>query len=232
MASRGRRRGRGGGRRGRRADRYRALRRRRSRGAAGAPSRGCLAMPVSGEDLREDLTRPGDAAAAVAAGASYLGVVFAGGPRRVYACRWPSEISRAGGAIPVFGVFGDQTVEEILATSRAVRGWRGRSSTAPYGREAARPAASRGARWSGGWFASPRRRISMRSTNRCPMPTPCWSKPGCRIVAGGAGVALDLAVARAAAASAGRPSRWCWPAGSPRRPLPRRRHSFDPRSWM
>ena len=59
------------------------------------------------------LTRPEDAAAAAAAGASYLGVVFAGGPRRVSAAQ-AGEIAAAARGIPVLGVFGDQPVEEIL----------------------------------------------------------------------------------------------------------------------
>ena len=59
------------------------------------------------------MMRPEDAASAAAARAAYLGVVFAGGPRAV-----TSEQARAivGAAddVPVFGVFGDQSPEEIL----------------------------------------------------------------------------------------------------------------------
>jgi phosphoribosylanthranilate isomerase len=64
------------------------------------------------------LTRPQDAAAAVAAGADYLGVVFAGGPRRVTAPA-AAEVRAAAGVVPVFGVFGEQSVDEILRISRA-----------------------------------------------------------------------------------------------------------------
>ena len=59
------------------------------------------------------IMRPHDAAYSVAAGASYLGVVFAEGPRAV-----TSEVAReivgaAGGAV-VMGVFTDQPVDQIL----------------------------------------------------------------------------------------------------------------------
>jgi phosphoribosylanthranilate isomerase len=63
------------------------------------------------------LTRAQDAAVAVAAGADYLGVVFAGGPRRVTA--QAAEVRAAAGGVPVFGVFGEQAVDEILRISRA-----------------------------------------------------------------------------------------------------------------
>jgi phosphoribosylanthranilate isomerase len=59
------------------------------------------------------LTRVEDAAAAVAAGADYLGVVFAGGPRMLDVPR-AAAIVAAAGQRPVLGVFGAQPVEEIL----------------------------------------------------------------------------------------------------------------------
>lgn len=59
------------------------------------------------------LTTPRDAAVAVEAGASYLGVVFAGGPRRVSASVAADIVAAASGR-PVFGVFGAETAEEIL----------------------------------------------------------------------------------------------------------------------
>ncbi|MGE5232408.1 MAG: phosphoribosylanthranilate isomerase [Deltaproteobacteria bacterium] len=59
------------------------------------------------------LTRPEDAAAAVAAGADYLGVVFAGGPRVVTAGQAAAIVAAARGRL-VLGVFGAQPVEEIL----------------------------------------------------------------------------------------------------------------------
>lgn len=59
------------------------------------------------------LTRPEDAAVAVHLGASYLGVIFAGGPRQVDAGRARSIVEVAG-RIPVFGVFGSQGHAQIL----------------------------------------------------------------------------------------------------------------------
>lgn len=59
------------------------------------------------------LTRPTDAAEAVRLGARYLGVVFAGGPRRVDADLAHAVVSAAQ-AVPVFGVFGSQSGDEIL----------------------------------------------------------------------------------------------------------------------
>jgi phosphoribosylanthranilate isomerase len=57
--------------------------------------------------------RPEDAGRAVEAGASYLGVVFAGGPRAVTPAE-AAEIVAASGGVPVLGVFADQTVETII----------------------------------------------------------------------------------------------------------------------
>jgi phosphoribosylanthranilate isomerase len=57
--------------------------------------------------------RAGDAELAVAAGASYLGVVFAGGPRAVTQAE-AGEVVAASGGVPVLGVFADLTVETIL----------------------------------------------------------------------------------------------------------------------
>lgn len=59
------------------------------------------------------LTRPADAAEAVRLGAAYLGVVFAGGPRKVEADAARAIVAGAPG-IPVFGVFGNQNGDEIL----------------------------------------------------------------------------------------------------------------------
>ena len=59
------------------------------------------------------LTRPYDAAEAVRLGASYLGVVFAGGPRLVDT-RVARAVVAAAGSVPVIGVFGTQTRDEIL----------------------------------------------------------------------------------------------------------------------
>jgi phosphoribosylanthranilate isomerase len=63
------------------------------------------------------LTRPEDAAQAAAAGASYLGVVFAGGPRRVSLAK-AADVVAASRGVPVLGVFGDQSVEQILSLAQ------------------------------------------------------------------------------------------------------------------
>ncbi|MEO8634075.1 MAG: phosphoribosylanthranilate isomerase [Gemmatimonadales bacterium] len=59
------------------------------------------------------LTRAEDARAAVRLGASWLGVIFAGGPRQVNPDQARSIVAVAG-AIPVIGVFGSQGTGEIL----------------------------------------------------------------------------------------------------------------------
>lgn len=68
-------------------------------------------MPVEAKIC--GLTRPADAAVAVEAGASYLGVVFSGGPRLVTR-PMAREIAAAASGVPLFGVFGGQSSEEIL----------------------------------------------------------------------------------------------------------------------
>src|SRR5258705_437353 len=102
-------------RRGRRAPRQPAGRLQRG-GRGPSPAVADSARPVRAKIC--GLTRAQDAAVAVAAGADYLGVVFAGGPRHVTA-QAAAEVTRAAGAVPVFGVFGEQSVDEILRITRA-----------------------------------------------------------------------------------------------------------------
>ncbi len=59
------------------------------------------------------LTRPGDAALAASLGAAYLGVVFAEGTRQVGPAM-ARDIVRAGGGVPVVGVFVSHPPEEIV----------------------------------------------------------------------------------------------------------------------
>lgn len=54
-----------------------------------------------------------DAAVAAEAGATYLGVVFAGGPRAV-TVQGARRVVGAAAGVPVLGVFADQSPEEIL----------------------------------------------------------------------------------------------------------------------
>lgn len=63
------------------------------------------------------IMQPGDATVAAEAGASYLGVVFAGGPRAVTAVG-AREVVRAAGRVPVLGVFAAQSPDEILRISQ------------------------------------------------------------------------------------------------------------------
>jgi len=59
------------------------------------------------------IMQPGDATVAAEAGAAYLGVVFAGGPRAVTVVG-AREVVGAAGGVPVLGVFAAQSPDEIL----------------------------------------------------------------------------------------------------------------------
>lgn len=146
------------------------------------------------------LTRPEDALAAATAGASYLGVVFAGGPRCVTVTA-AAGIAAAAGPIPVFGVFGDQSVEEILRISDQA-GLRGAQLHGPYGAVAAAALRQRG--------------LLVFRVVRIAAPTDLdrlgeaardsdavLVEPRVPNVAGGTGVPLDLAVAQEARARLG-----------------------------
>ena len=76
------------------------------------------------------LTRSADAAQAVAGGADYLGVVFAGGPRVVSEAQAAAIVAAADGQ-PVFGDFGRQPVDDILRL-RDRTGLRGAQLHGPY----------------------------------------------------------------------------------------------------
>jgi phosphoribosylanthranilate isomerase len=76
------------------------------------------------------LTRPADAAEASAGGADYLGVVFASGPRVVTAAQAASIVAAAAGR-PVLGVFGAQSVDEMLRL-RDATGLSGAQLHGPY----------------------------------------------------------------------------------------------------
>lgn len=69
------------------------------------------------------LTRAVDAALAVRSGAARLGVIFAGGPRRVTVPE-AREVVHAAAGVPVIGVFAPQDVDEILriASQTGLRG--------------------------------------------------------------------------------------------------------------
>lgn len=141
------------------------------------------------------LMRAGDAAAAVQCGASYLGVVFAGGPRTVTQDQ-AGEIVAAGAGVPVLGVFAQQSVDAILQ----IRDRAGLSGAQLHGHystsEAERLRAAGLEVWRVVRIAAPADLDALvPATSGCDAvlvePRVSWSR-------GGAGVPLDLAVAREA----------------------------------
>jgi len=141
------------------------------------------------------LTRPADAAAAAAAGASYLGVVFAGGPRVVSAAA-AAAVRAAGAGVPVFGVFGEQSVENILHVSREA-GLSGAQLHGAYRRDdAARLRAEGLVVWRVVRIASPDDLDTLAEAARD--ADAVLVEPRVPHASGGSGVSLDLAVAREA----------------------------------
>lgn len=66
------------------------------------------------------MTRPEDAAAAVSAGADFIGVIFAGGPRTLTVARAREVLEPARGRAVAVGVFGPQAAAEIGAVARTL----------------------------------------------------------------------------------------------------------------
>jgi phosphoribosylanthranilate isomerase len=143
------------------------------------------------------LTRPEDAAAAASAGATYLGVVFASGPRVVTAAR-AADIRAAGAGVPVFGVFGAQAPEAILRIAREA-GLAGVQLHGDHGGEAARRLRSHGLLvWRVVRIAAPADLDRLDEATR--HADAVLVEPRVAHAAGGTGVSLDLAVAREARA--------------------------------
>lgn len=67
------------------------------------------------------LTRPVDSRAAAELGARYVGVIFAGGPRRLDAARARDVLDAAGVAVQRVGVFGGSEPADIGLTIREAR---------------------------------------------------------------------------------------------------------------
>ncbi len=137
------------------------------------------------------ITRPGDAAMAAAGGASYLGVVLAGGPRTV-AEAMVREIVAAAAPVPVLGVFGAAPVGDILRAIRAT----GLAGAQLHLSDPA-PAALAGA----GLVWRVRRLASAEDAEALadvPEAAAVLVEPLVPGACGGAGVALDVAVARTA----------------------------------
>ena len=152
-------------------------------------------MPVKAKIC--GLTRTEDAEAAASAGASYLGVVFAGGSRCV-SISAAARIVRVSGSIPVFGVFGDQSVEEILRISEEA-GLRGAQLHGPYGADSAATLRQRGLlvwRVVRAAVAADLDRVGEAGRDADAVLV----EPRVPQMAGGAGVPLDGAIAREARA--------------------------------
>jgi phosphoribosylanthranilate isomerase len=151
------------------------------------------AAPVRGKIC--GLTRPEDAALAGAAGAACLGVVFAGGPRRVSASA-AAEVRAAADGVPVFGIYGAQSVEEILRVSGAA-GLAGAQLHGPYARaDAARLRAAGLLVWRVVRIAVP---DDLDALAEAALDADAvLVEPRVAQAAGGSGVSLDLAVAREA----------------------------------
>jgi phosphoribosylanthranilate isomerase len=143
------------------------------------------------------LTRPADAGAAADAGASFLGVVFAGGPRVVTPER-AAEVTAAANGVPVFGVYGTQSVEDILRISRAA-GLSGAQLHGAYSRAAAIRLRAEGLQvWRVVRIAAPGDLDGLSDAARD--TDAVLVEPRVPHAPGGAGVSLDLAVAREARA--------------------------------
>jgi phosphoribosylanthranilate isomerase len=143
------------------------------------------------------LTRAEDAAAAVAAGADYLGVVFAGGPRQVTVPA-AAEVRQAAGVVPVFGVFGEQSVDEILRITHAAA-LTGAQLHGTYRHEDAARLRAEGLRiWRVVRLAGPEDLGLLREA--AVDANAVLVEPRVAHVSGGSGVVLDLVLAREARA--------------------------------
>lgn len=146
------------------------------------------------------LTRPADAAVAAAAGASYLGVVFAGGPRLVD----PGQarvVVAAGAGVPVLGVFGAQRPDEILRIAGET-GLAGAQLHGDFSRQEARRLRAEGLIvWRVVRIAVPD--DLDRLDDAASEADAVLVEPQVANAAGGTGVSLDLAVAREARARLG-----------------------------
>jgi phosphoribosylanthranilate isomerase len=141
------------------------------------------------------LMRAEDATKAAEAGASYLGVVFAEGPRTVTQ-HHAREITAAGAGVPVLGVFADQTVDAILQISD-VAGLRGAQLHGPYSRSDAERLRAAGLQvWRVVRIATPSDLDAL--VPAIPESDVVLVEPRVPGALGGAGVPLQLAVAREA----------------------------------
>ena len=141
------------------------------------------------------LTRAEDVIASAEAGASYLGVVFAAGPRTVTPTQ-AHELVQAAAGLPVFGVFAEQSLGDILQICRQV-GLSGAQLHGPYSCSDARQLRAEGLEvW---------RVVRIAAPADLDLLVPAMSdsdavlvEPRVKGALGGSGVALDRAVAREA----------------------------------
>jgi phosphoribosylanthranilate isomerase len=141
------------------------------------------------------LMRGEDAASATAIGASYLGVVFAGGPRTVTQGQ-AREVVDASAGVPVLGVFAEHPVQAILQISSLV-GLSGAQLHGPYSQSEAERLRAAGLQvWRVVRIATPSDLDALVSA--VPESDAVLVEPRIPTAAGGAGVPLELAVAREA----------------------------------
>ena len=141
------------------------------------------------------LMRREDATAAAAAGASYLGVVFAEGRRRVTA-EQASDLVAAGRGVPVMGVFTDHRVEAILQIAET-SGLRGAQLHGPYSAEESRRLRSAGLEvWRVVRIATPADLDLLTSAQEA--SDAVLVEPLVPHLSGGAGIPLELAIGREA----------------------------------
>lgn len=143
------------------------------------------------------LMRAQDAGKAAEAGAAYLGVVFAEGPRAVSPDQ-ASEVVAAGLGVPVLGVFADQSADQILRI-RDQAGISGAQLHGNYSRSVAERLRAAGLQvWRVVRIAVPSDLDSLGEA--IPESDVVLVEPKVPHSRGGAGVPLDLAVAREARA--------------------------------
>jgi phosphoribosylanthranilate isomerase len=141
------------------------------------------------------LMRAQDGAVAAEAGASYLGVVFAGGPR-VISVERAQEVVAAASGVPVVGVFADQLVEEILQICDRAR-LSGAQLHGPYSLAAAERLRGAGLEaWRVVRIATPADLDALAEAGAG--SDAVLVEPRVPHASGGAGIPLDLAVAREA----------------------------------
>jgi phosphoribosylanthranilate isomerase len=141
------------------------------------------------------LMRGEDAAIAAGAGASYLGVVFAAGPRTVTQ-RQAHEVVQASAGIPVLGVFADHPVQAILQISSLV-GLSGAQLHGPYSQSVAERLRAAGLQvWRVVRIATPSDLDALVAA--VPESDAVLVEPRIPTAAGGTGVRLELAVAKEA----------------------------------